>query len=676
MNIQTIEQIEHYADLLGREDPAVQKGLQRVALNPNDIPNVRDQFLLMLQKRGFDISDLPAFNIRPVEAGNDSVTLGNVVAGSKIGGEVAISTSSFRTPVLLAGVTGSGKTTLMMRLAEQLQHVGIVMGFFDYQDEYVKLYPVFPKGTLMPLRPDQDKDNPFEPSTGMSVEEWIERLIRMFREFFYLRDGSCNLLRSISYNVYKALGWFDGRGGRYPNVNDVISALQAMEFKAGTRQSGYLETLINRFSGLGPLLKTFDCEKGYPIEKLFERSVIFRLGGLSDDLRLLYTNLKIERLCSYQEKHANSDRLQYLLIIEEASKFCAPKLEMRTDLVEPSIFTLTRTIRKRGASLVFIEQVPSSLPYQLLGNVNTKIVLRLADTRSIYKIAELMVLNEKQAEQIPVLPFRQGILQSLEYPKPIMFQIPETRYDPVSEEQVQKISEEILATLKYVPSNQDGVKIEVMDLAESKDQKRGWVKVEDPHKNLLVDIKGHPYDGLSERRQRLGDWSPWYMGKVVNELEQIGFIKKPVSVSFGGRGNPKKMLMLTEKGAKFVHVEYESTQLKGKGSDEHKFLQNILADRLQNRNKNAFVEYCLNGKSADVVILDDAGKYHALEIELDPTNPHVMENVKRDLESFATCTVISRNQQAQNEIKSKVYKEISFQDYPRVKFELLKNFMS
>jgi len=548
--------------------------------------------------------------------------------------------------------------------------------FFDPQDEYKKLVAVFRDGTLIVLTPEKDKDNPLEPPPGVSIEEWKSKLIDLLRECWYLRDGSCNLLRTVLDNVYGVVDRPDQQERRLPTVRDVITALEAMEFKAGTRQAGYLETLLNRFKNLGPLLKTFDCEKGYPLEKILQYSVVYRLGSLSDDHRLLYTNLKLMKFCAYREKQGEFNKPEFLFVIEEAHLFTSPKLEMRADLGEPYIFTLARTIRKKGASIILIEQVPASLPYQMLGNISTKIVLRLGDVRSIEKLADSMVLNPMQAEKIPVLPFRQGIFQSPEHPNPILFQIPEIHYETVSEEEVQKANEKILSTLEFVPARQDDTKIEVVNSAENDNRKRGWVSVKEPHKNLLEDIRSFPFDGINERRERMHNWSPWFTQKIIRELEQIGFIKKPVSISLGGRGNPKKMLQLSEKGAKLIGIAYDTLQLKGKGSDEHKFLQNMGAEKLKSSGKNAFVEYCSNGKSADIVILADDGTYHSFEIELDSTNPHIIENVKKDLQCFATCTIISRNVQAQNEIKKKVYSGISYEDYPRVRFELLRDFLS
>lgn len=411
--------------------------------------------------------------------------------------------------------------------------------FFDTQEECGKLVPVFPAGTLAVLSPTEDRDNPLEPPPYNSTEEWKSDVIDWLREGLYLRDGSCNLLRTVLDNVYGIADRPDQQERRFPTVKDVITALEAMEFKAGSRQAGYLETLLNRFKNLGPLLKTFDCEKGYPLERILQYSVVYRLGSLSDDHRLLYTNLKLRKFCAYREKQGEFSEPEFLFVIEEAHLYTSPKLEMRADLGEPYIFTLARTIRKKGASIILIEQVPASLPYQMLGNINTKIVLRLGDVRSVEKLADSMVLNPMQAEKIPVLPFKQGILQSPEHPSPILFQIPEIHYQPVSEQEVQKSNEKILATLEFVPARQDETKIEVVDPAEEK-EKRGWVTVKDPHKKLMEDIHSFPYDGINERRERMDNWSPWFAQKVIMELEQVGFIKKPVSVNLGGQRKPEE----------------------------------------------------------------------------------------------------------------------------------------
>ena len=115
------EELAWMSDILNRNNPAVQKALLRVAINPKEAPNVRDQFILMLKRAGYDITNLPAFPVNIDQNQTDGVVLGNAILGNRVGGEVRLSIKSFVTPMLIAGITGSGKTTLMMWIAEQLQ---------------------------------------------------------------------------------------------------------------------------------------------------------------------------------------------------------------------------------------------------------------------------------------------------------------------------------------------------------------------------------------------------------------------------------------------------------------------------------------------------------------------------------------------------------------------------
>jgi DNA helicase HerA-like ATPase len=115
------EEIGYFAEILGRDNPAVKKALLRVAINPKEAQSVRDQFVLMLKRAGYDITDLPAFPVNIDQNQTEGVVLGHAVLGNRIGGKVHLSIKSLETPMLIAGTTGSGKTTLMMWLAEQLQ---------------------------------------------------------------------------------------------------------------------------------------------------------------------------------------------------------------------------------------------------------------------------------------------------------------------------------------------------------------------------------------------------------------------------------------------------------------------------------------------------------------------------------------------------------------------------
>jgi len=543
---------------------------------------------------------------------------------------------------------------------------------FDIMSEYGKLLRIFPKGECLPIRPEEDRDNLFECPPGVDVESWIEKVVDLLREFWFLRDVSCNLLREILYNVYRSLGWLDGRGERYPTMIDIVCILRGMEYKPNTRRGEAIATLLNRFSGLGPLMKTFGCEKGFPLTDMYSRSIDYRVGGLSDDHRLLYTGLKLLKFSAWRERLGEFNYLEYLFVIEEAHKFCSPKLQKRTDLGEPSIFNWIRTLRKRGAAMVLLEQVPGTLPLALLGNINTKIVLRLSDAYSIARMAQAMTLTEEQAEKIATLPFRTGILQSPDYPSPVLFQVEEAHFEPVPEEEIERRTKEILGSMSFTPGQEsEGLMI---DVPETDSEERGWVKVKETHGQLLKDVVEFPLDGMVERQKRLS-WNPWFLNKQVSELVKIKFLEPPVSVNLGVRGNVRKCLRPTAKGCGHIKVDYESTKLRGRGTVETQIIQRLMFNALKESGKNVLFEFNMGGKSVDVCEVLPDGGYRAYEFESEP-NEHAVHNAQADLKAgFSEVVVVTRNRNEQNEIKTRIYRELEFGQHPKVKFQLLKELL-
>lgn len=323
--------------------------------------------------------------------------------------------------------------------------------------------------------------------------------------------------------------------------------------------------------------------------------------------------------------------------------------------------------------MALVEQVPASLPYQLLGNVNTKIILRLADAYSITRMAQAMALNEEQAEMIPTLPFKSGILQSPDYPSPVLFQVEEAHFEPVTEEEIQKQAQEILENMPFTAA-EEGTSLDFGALEKS-DEGKKWVKMKETHTELLKDVLSYPLDGMVERQKRL-KWSPWFMNRTVEELVKIKFLETPITVNLGKKGNVRKCLRLAPKGCEYIKADYEKTKLKGKGSPETQIIQNLIFNALRESGRNVLFEFSFRGKSVDVgEVLSDGG-YRAYEFESEP-NDHSVHNVQADLQAgFSEVVVLTRNKNEQNEIKNKIYRELDFGLFPKVKFQVLREFLS
>jgi DNA helicase HerA-like ATPase len=102
-------------------------------------------------------------------------------------------------------------------------------------------------------------------------------------------------------------------------------------------------------------------------------------------------------------------------------------LEKRPDLGEPFLYDCIRTGRKRGARFVFLEQVIAGIPYQILGNINNRIIGRLTDGRSLAILSQITGWNEDQIDFIRNLPERHWVIQTPGIPEGAVIRIPDLR---------------------------------------------------------------------------------------------------------------------------------------------------------------------------------------------------------------------------------------------------------
>jgi DNA helicase HerA-like ATPase len=122
-----------------------------------------------------------------------------------------------------------------------------------------------------------------------------------------------------------------------------------------------------------------------------------------------FEDLFVERL-KYEESEL-SDELKILLVFEEAhTRFSDPYSRVASS--EPVGFTHMRTLRKQGIGQVYVDQVPSLLPAQLLANTATFVIFRLVNPNDIRRIGDSIGLSPGQREAIASLPNRRAVVFS------------------------------------------------------------------------------------------------------------------------------------------------------------------------------------------------------------------------------------------------------------------------
>lgn len=672
MNGYAFEELRSYAAMLGIDRPDVARCLENALRNPELAPAYKKHFLQELRRLGVALSELPPFGIGPSLDG-PGVSPGDVLLGERKVRRLMLAAAPFDEHALVVGHSGSGKSFLIRYLIPQFAAMGIPAWIFDPENEYKVLLKRVDPAKFLVLSPMTDRDNFLQPPPGVAPEEWLARLKNLCREVFYFRDGSMNLLDGILRSLYTNGNVFAG-GTNYPTIADLVATLDRMEFKPGTRFSGYHETLVNRFRTLAASLgQTLSCRRGYDLAALAKRTVVFRLTGMSDDLRNFYVYLKLLRLSAYMERSLGTG-LRMLAVVEEAHKLFNEHVSKRNDLGEGMIFGSARTFRKRGIGFIYSDQVPSALPDALLANVNARFVMRLVNGRCAWRMAEAMHLAKEQEEYIPLLPRRRCVFQSSDVPEPVLLEVPVLAFDDVTDEEAERHSQSSLVSIDWEPLPEASA---VAGAGErplpGEKRKPGEPKPNKAWQEICSALAEHGCLSLSELYGRLGNVTPWLCRKIVNEMESQKLIEL-CPLSLGTRGNPRTYAVLAPDGAKFAGLDYEKVRLAGRGSTEHVILQNLLADTLRSAGKNAVVEHEVNGKAVDIAEIRADGA-SAYEIELEPAHPHVAENVLRDLDAgFDEVVVVAKNQAGQNEAKDKIYKAIPWEKLSRVKFKLFREF--
>lgn len=618
----------------------------------------------------------PFKNATPPEIGNDLIYIGEMITGEGHAGKLMIPLVSFMLHSLIAGIIGIGKSFLIKLIVTQLIAKGITVIIFDSENDFKDLLGVVRPEKILIFDAHTDRDNFLEPPPGVSPKEWLAKLTNIFREMF-LRDGSINLLREFLIKIYIVRGIFNG-GDDYPTILDLVNLLENTQFKPGSRFSGYLESLTNRFKGLlENLSETFTCKKGYDLTKEQEgKIIIYRTGNLSDDIRNFYINLKMLKEATYREK-LPPQGLKTVFVLDEAHKLYNEKLAQRYDLGEPMIFSSSRTFRKRGIGCIYADQVPSELPSVLSGNVSNHIVFRLVNGKCIWRVSQSINLNPEQAEYLPVMPKRHCIFQSGDYPEPVLVEIPELSFRYTTEDEVKAHMEPILARLDYTPAEETAA-IELSMGISSFSQNQAGKSKQKPNelwKRILDVVAKNAPACFTEIYQGSGV-DHWQGRKILESMEKHDLIET-CAVGFGARGKPKTFVVLKPKGAEFIGLDYEAVRLKGRGDAEHVILQHLISQALKDSGSagSVEVEHHINGKAVDIAEIRD-DRSIAYEIELAPAHPHVVENVRLDFQAgFSQVVVITRNKASQIEAKNRIVSEIEFEKLSKVDYRLPKDFL-
>jgi len=666
-----IEDLINLAEIARKKDRGTRNAILASALKPEKREKLAKILMLSAAPSIIAMQENPFWEIpEEEEVVKGEISLGHVLDGNKLGFDFSLPLNVFTEHIGIFGMTGSGKSFLCKHIARQLIKKGIPVWFFDFEDEFSDLFIEDPDNFYV-LDPGSMKVNLFQNPPNTKPIEWFEKLMNVLRESLYLRDGSINMIGEILFQQYKARGILKG-GNNYPGLTDIYREINRLRFRVNSRNAGYWESLNNRFSDLVKL-PLFDCKQGLDFPSLMKKSVVYKIGGLSDYHQNLLVNYMLTYISSYREH--TDDKELLVLLLDEGHRIINYEKAKRADLAEPISFECARNFRKRRVSLILSDQIPSLIPASWMGNLGTRLVQRLSYGGDIKTISDATALEQEQREFIPELPKRFTIVHYLGWKKPFLIQIPELSFEKADKGKIQEFMREKIKELRYVPSEEEEI---VLESKEAKTEKPKDVAIKEPGVQLLKEemdylesIMREPFLAVTERDRKL-EISGWKGHSLREKLIKKEVIEK-VAINTKKRGGVIYLTKVTEKGREIANsLGMGANILRGKGGFTHQFWAYRIKSYFEQTGEAVpSIEDDSLGKAVDVSLIFRDKKV-AVEIEI---NENESFNISKDLFSgYDEVWICSESEEQIEQSKKRVQDNLGEETFEKVKFRLLSEF--
>jgi len=551
---------------------------------------------------------------------------------------------------LISGATGFGKTNCLNALSESIQALGDVvewkldpktgMGDFRYQVKKFKNTILIPLPIL--------KLNPFGPIKNVPRKALMERAIEVLSDSFSVYDASQGVIAEHTERLFEKI--------EKPCFKDLAKSVLAEKSTKFGRRQGYLDTLEVRFkNSLISLKDVFDCRDDY-FDQLYDKNVIFEIGGVSDFAQKVLAPFIIMKVSLYKTYNPSS-RLTHLLYFEEAQGAVFSKLlEQRARI--PTVATLATQARSYGMGLVVLCQNPvTKIITEMLSNSANLICFHVGGTE-VKGMMECMGLTADQAAALQHLQPGEAIFKtSFGYTEPVHVVINKIDNSPPSDAEMERLMQpkwtELLSFISPIEEQEPAeLKLERTSTetktvtaqkglaASGKVETKSDIEQED--EMFLRDIQLRPYEFTENRYQQIR-LSRNRAVKIKEKLLRLSFIEEMI-LKTGKRGKPPTMLMLTEKAELSLGISND----KGKGSTEHQWWQNLVLHLAKTYGLKAKME----SMGADVSISN--GKMDvAIEITLNDSN--VQQNVIRNFQNgFAKVWIAAKDKAMMKRVQPQV----------------------
>lgn len=476
----------------------------------------------------------------------NGIVLGNLVKGSDTNLKVTIDINDFTKHAFVTGVTGSGKTTTIKFLLEQVIFEKVPFLILEPAKNEYKHMKFNASLNYYNLGGGKDglRINPLYFPEGLHIQTHIDHIKSIFVAAFPMYGPMPYILETAIYNVYRKKGWdlitskTLRENDRFPTLEDLLYEIDIATDKIGYSEDlqsdvkGALKVRINSLIS-GSKGNVLNCSSEDSIGDILAKPTIISLESIGDAQEKIFLMGLI--LVSIYEQYVSekkyNKKLKNLMVIEEAHRLLEnvqannnPEIaDMKGKALE-TFNNILSEIRAYGQGIVIADQIATKLSSDVIKNTNLKIVHRLfsKDDREI--VGHSIGLKEEQINHMVHLKTGEAIIfhSGMESAVKVFVPVKKVHFDLEYNRNIED------------PSDIETYEYNIVDNPFSIEECYKWLKL-----GLLLDLSLQEfYDGLTEilndfvsGKQEITNLSKKNLmnkisRKLINETGLIGIYEK------------------------------------------------------------------------------------------------------------------------------------------------------